>query len=62
MRQKPIYLVPYIIATLSIVLILGKIIKPVLSNITGSGVPQVEAVMLNENKMNWSGASLLVAC
>lgn len=48
MRQKPIYLVPYIIATLSIVLILGKIIKPVLSNITGSGVPQVEAVMLNE--------------
>lgn len=53
MRQKPIYLIPYIIATLSIVLILGKIIKPVLSNITGSGVPQVEAVMLNENKMNW---------
>lgn len=53
MRQKSIYLIPYIIATLSIVLILGKIIKPVLSNITGSGVPQVEAVMLNENKMNW---------
>ena len=24
-----------------------------LNNITGSGVPQVEAVMLNENKMNW---------
>ena len=53
MRQKPIYLVPYVIATLLIVLILGKIIKPVLSNITGSGVPQVEAVMRNENKMNW---------
>ena len=52
MRQKPIYLIPYVIATLLIVFILGQVIKPVL-NITGSGVPQVEAVMLNENKMNW---------
>ena len=54
MRQKPIYLIPYVIATLLIVFILGQVIKPVLNNITGSGVPQVEAVMLNENKMNWS--------
>lgn len=53
MRQKPIYLIPYVIATLLIVFILGQVIKPVLNNITGSGVPQVEAVMLNENKMNW---------
>ena len=53
MRQKPIYLIPYVIATLLIIFILGQVIKPVLNNITGSGVPQVEAVMLNENKMNW---------
>ncbi|WP_290079281.1 ClC family H(+)/Cl(-) exchange transporter [Lactobacillus taiwanensis] len=53
MRQKPIYLIPYVIATLLIVFILGQVVKPVLNNITGSGVPQVEAVMLNENKMNW---------
>ena len=53
MRQKPIYLIPYVISTLLIVFILGQVIKPVLNNITGSGVPQVEAVMLNENKMNW---------
>ncbi len=36
-----------------ICLILAQVIKPVLNNITGSGVPQVEAIMLDENKMNW---------
>lgn len=53
MRQKPIYLVPYLIGTVIICLILAQVIKPVLNNITGSGVPQVEAVMLDENRMNW---------
>lgn len=53
MRKTPILLIPYILVTLFIVWLLGKIIKPVLNNITGSGVPQVEALMLNENKMNW---------
>lgn len=53
MRQKPIYLVPYLLGTVIICLILAQIIKPVLNNITGSGVPQVEAIMLDENKMNW---------
>lgn len=53
MRQKPIYLVPYLLGTVIICLILAQVIKPVLNNITGSGVPQVEAIMLNENKMNW---------
>ena len=53
MRQKPIYLVPYLLGTVIICLILAQIIKPVLNNITGSGVPQVEAVMLDENRMNW---------
>ncbi len=53
MRQKPIYLVPYLLGTVIICLILAQVIKPVLNNITGSGVPQVEAIMLDENKMNW---------
>lgn len=53
MRQKPIYLIPYVIATILVVFLLSQVIKPVLNNITGSGVPQIEAVMLDENKMNW---------
>ncbi len=53
MRQKPIYLVPYLLGSMIICLILAQVIKPVLNNITGSGVPQVEAIMLDENKMNW---------
>ena len=45
-------LVPYILVTLLIVFLLSKILKPCLLDLVGSGVPQIEAVLLNEHHMN----------
>lgn len=51
--KHPIYILPYVIVNIIICLALGLIIKPELKNLVGSGVPQVEAVLRNENEMNW---------
>lgn len=53
MVVQPLWLVPYVILMIIISLVLGKITKPYLSEVIGSGVPQVEAVYLGENKMPW---------
>ena len=53
MVAQPLWLVPYVILMIIISLVLGKITKPYLSEVIGSGVPQVEAVYLGENKMLW---------
>ena len=53
MVAQPLWLVPYVILMIIISLVLGKITKPYLSEVIGSGVPQVEAVYLGENKMPW---------
>lgn len=37
----------------AITLVLGKIIAPCLDQLVESGVPQIEAIFLNENKMPW---------
>ncbi|MBB1079031.1 ClC family H(+)/Cl(-) exchange transporter [Limosilactobacillus sp. STM2_1] len=55
MAQHHQLLIPYILITLLIVLLLSRIVKPVLLDLVGSGVPQIEAVLLNEHHMNaWS--------
>lgn len=53
MRANPFWLIAYAILMIGIALILGKIISPYLNQLVGSGVPQIEAVFLNENKMPW---------
>lgn len=53
MAKHPIYLLPYILLMVLVCIVLGKIIKPYLSDLVGSGVPQIEAIFLNENKMSW---------
>lgn len=44
---------PYIALMVIISWLIGKVIKPQIDNLVGSGVPQIEAVFLNENKMPW---------
>lgn len=46
-------LIPYIGFLLVVCWLLGKIIKPQIDNLVGSGVPQIEAVFLKENSMPW---------
>lgn len=46
-------IVPYIALMFVICLVLGKITKPYLDNLVGSGVSQLQAMFLNENKMPW---------
>ncbi|WP_308555393.1 ClC family H(+)/Cl(-) exchange transporter [uncultured Lactobacillus sp.] len=53
MAVHPLWLVPYVILMIVICLALGHITKPYLSQLVGSGVPQIEAVFLDENKMPW---------
>lgn len=43
----------YVLLMILITFILGKITAPYLSQVIGSGVPQIEAIFLNENKMPW---------
>ncbi|MBB1094670.1 ClC family H(+)/Cl(-) exchange transporter [Limosilactobacillus agrestis] len=55
MTQHPQLLIPYIIITVLIIFILSRILKPSLLDLVGSGVPQIEAILLNEHQMNaWS--------
>lgn len=53
MRANTVWIIPYIILMIVITIILGKIIAPYLDQLVGSGVPQIEAIFLNENKMPW---------
>lgn len=53
MKTNPVWLISYIVLMISITIILGKIIAPYLDQLVGSGVPQIEAIFLNENKMPW---------
>ncbi len=49
------YIILYILGTLAVGFLLSSILKPALLDLTGSGVPQIEAILLNEHEMNaWS--------
>ena len=52
MAAHPRYLLPYLIGTLVIGLLLSRVLKPYLRDLPGSGVPQIEAVLLGEHHMN----------
>lgn len=53
MAHNPILILPYALVMIAITFILGKVMGQYMDNLTGSGVPQVEAVFFNENKMPW---------
>ncbi|GBG04300.1 ClC family H(+)/Cl(-) exchange transporter [Lactobacillus rodentium] len=46
-------LVPYVGLMFVISWLISRVIKSHIDNLVGSGVPQIEAVFLNENKMSW---------
>lgn len=52
MSRNWLLIIPYGLMVI-ICFLLGKITGPYLDNLVGSGVPQVEAALLGENKMNW---------
>lgn len=55
MTSHPHYIILYILGTLAVGLVLSRILKPALLDLTGSGVPQIEAILLDEHRMNaWS--------
>lgn len=53
MAAKPILILPYILLMIVITIVLGKITAPYLDQVIGSGVPQIEAIFLDENQMPW---------
>lgn len=53
MAANPLLILPYILLMVGIAFVLGKITAPYLNQVIGSGVPQIEAIFLNENKMPW---------
>lgn len=52
MAMQPLLLIPYVLITLLIVWLLSLILKPALTDLVGSGVPQIEAILLNEHQMD----------
>lgn len=53
MNSHPIWIIPYILGTLVVVWLIAKIIRPELFDVVGSGVPQIEAVLLGKYQMHW---------
>lgn len=53
MAANPLLILPYILLMVGIAFVLGKITAPYLNQVIGSGVPQIEAIFLNKNKMPW---------
>lgn len=55
MGTHPWALIPYLLATLLVAGLLGRILKNDLTDLVGSGVPQIEAILLGKHSMNaWS--------
>ncbi|MCQ2569490.1 MAG: ClC family H(+)/Cl(-) exchange transporter [Limosilactobacillus sp.] len=69
LRLHPVIIIPYGVLMVLNCWGVGKLIGPYLTNIVGSGVPQIEAIMLKQNQMAWWSilwrkfvAGLLVIC
>lgn len=52
MGHHQLALIPYILITILIAWLLSKLLNPALTDLVGSGVPQIEAILLNEHQMN----------
>lgn len=51
MRSHWLLLIPYVFVTLVIVFLLGQILRGHVTDLVGSGVPQIEAIMLGQHSM-----------
>lgn len=52
MAANWLLLIPYLALTIIIIFVLGKILKGHLTDLVGSGVPQIEAILLGQHSMN----------
>ena len=53
LNEHKLYLLPYILFLLCLSLILGKLLKKDTLDLVGSGVPQIEAVLLGQHHLKW---------
>lgn len=53
MASHPLWLLPYLLLMIIIVLLLGHLLKGRTLDLTGSGVPQIEAILLGQHQMKW---------
>lgn len=53
LNEHKAYLLPYILFLLCLSLILGKLLKKDTLDLVGSGVPQIEAVLLGQHHLKW---------
>ena len=53
LNQHPVWLIPYALGAILVSWLIGQLIKVDLTDLTGSGVPQIEAILLGQHKMNW---------
>lgn len=53
LRTHPSLIILYVIFSILVCFILGKIIQPFLLDLSGSGIPQVEATLMGEHKVSW---------
>lgn len=51
--HHPLWLLPYALGTILVAWLIGCLIKADLSDLVGSGVPQIEAILLGQHRMNW---------
>lgn len=53
LTSHPIWILPFILFTLLLCFVIGQITKPQINNLAGSGIPQLQAMLLGENPMPW---------
>lgn len=53
LRSQPLWLIPYLIATVIIWELLSLVIGKDQTDLLGSGVPQIEAILKDQHRMKW---------
>ncbi|MDD7692752.1 MAG: ClC family H(+)/Cl(-) exchange transporter [Limosilactobacillus sp.] len=51
--HHPLWLLPYVLGTILVSWLIGRLIKADLTDLVGSGVPQIEAILCGQHRMNW---------
>ena len=50
--HHPLWLLPYVLGTILVSWLIGRLIKADLTDLVGSGVPQIEAILCGQHRMN----------
>ena len=53
LNHHPVWLIPYVLGTILVSWLIGQLIKIDLTDLVGSGVPQIEAILLGQHRMKW---------